>query len=128
MLMAIFFIEVTQSLSTVSKKFAIVFVFIFSFVSQGEFFKEGDIVSVTDVGGDIFYAQLRGFLTDEYGEKSGVIRYNHRVHRVATVAFWRTFDHEGKLAQAGEDGGCMPPPSLHLPSRRKLQCTLQLRG
>jgi hypothetical protein len=32
-------------------------------------------VSVTDVGGDIFYAQLRGFLTDEYGEKSGVIRY-----------------------------------------------------
>jgi hypothetical protein len=48
-----------------------------SFVSQGEFFKEGDIVSVTDVGGDIFYAQLRGFLTDEYGEKSGVIRYNH---------------------------------------------------
>ncbi len=34
-------------------------------------------MSVTDVGGDIFYAQLRGFLTDEYGEKSGVIRYNH---------------------------------------------------
>jgi hypothetical protein len=53
------------------------FIFILSFVSQGEFFKEGDIVSVTDVGGDIFYAQLRGFLTDEYGEKSGVIRYNH---------------------------------------------------
>ncbi len=35
----------------------------------------GDIVSVTDIGGDIFYAQLRGFLTDQYGEKSGVIRY-----------------------------------------------------
>jgi hypothetical protein len=61
------------ALSTVSKKFAI-FIYL-PFVSQGEFFKEGDIVSVTDVGGDIFYAQLRGFLTDEYGEKSGVIRY-----------------------------------------------------
>ena len=25
--------------------------------------------------GDFYYAQLRGFLTDEYGEKSAVIRY-----------------------------------------------------
>lgn len=42
---------------------------------RGEFYSVGDIVSVTDIGGDIFYAQLRGFLTDEYGEKSGVISW-----------------------------------------------------
>ncbi len=37
---------------------------------------------------------------------------HHRVHRVATAAFWRTFSHEGKLALAGEGGGCTPTPSL----------------
>ncbi|XP_023327091.1 GATA zinc finger domain-containing protein 1 [Eurytemora carolleeae] len=42
---------------------------------KGEFFMVGDIVSVTDISDDIFYAQLRGFLTDEYGEKSGVISW-----------------------------------------------------
>jgi hypothetical protein len=36
--------------------------------------------------------------------------YTHRVHRVATVAFWRTFHHEGKIAQAGEGGGARHPP------------------
>ena len=30
---------------------------------------------MTDLEGDIFYAQLRGFLTDQYGEKSGVITW-----------------------------------------------------
>jgi hypothetical protein len=34
----------------------------------------------------------------------------HRVHRVATATFWRTFQHDGKLTQAGEGGGCTPPP------------------
>jgi hypothetical protein len=36
----------------------------------------------------------------------------------------------GKFAQAGEGGGCRPMHllSLYLPSRTKLQCTLQLRG
>jgi hypothetical protein len=36
-----------------------------------------------------------------------------------------------KLAQADEGRGVYgagPPPSLYLPSRTKLQCTLQLRG
>jgi hypothetical protein len=32
----------------------------------------------------------------------------HRV--VATAAFWRTFHHVGKLAQAGKGGGCTPTP------------------
>ncbi len=41
-----------------------------------------------------------------------------RPHRVATAAFWRTFHHDGKMS----------PLSLYLPSRIKLQCTLQLRG
>ncbi len=30
----------------------------------------------------------------------------HRVHRVVTAAFWRTFHHEGKISLAGEGGGC----------------------
>jgi len=43
---------------------------------KGEYFEVGDIVSVTDSdSGDIFYGQLRGFLTDEYGEKSGVMSW-----------------------------------------------------
>jgi len=29
---------------------------------------------------------------------------------VATATFWRTFHHDGKLAQDGEGGGCTPTP------------------
>ncbi len=25
-------------------------------------------------------------------------RWNHRVHKVVTAAFWRTFNHEGKIS------------------------------
>ena len=36
----------------------------------------GDIVSVTDMEeGDIYYAQLRGFLIDQFAEKSAVISW-----------------------------------------------------
>ena len=36
----------------------------------------GDIVSVTDLEeGDIYYAQLRGFLIDQFAEKSAVISW-----------------------------------------------------
>jgi hypothetical protein len=36
---------------------------------------------------------------------------NQRVHRVATATSWRTFHHDGNLAQAGECvGGARPPP------------------
>jgi hypothetical protein len=39
-------------------------------------------------------------------------RADHRAHRVATVAFWRTFDHEGKISPAwwGGGGGARPLP------------------
>jgi hypothetical protein len=56
-------------------------------------------------------------------------RYTHRVHRVVTSAFWRTFSHEGKISMGWWGWGCTPTPLLlHLPSPVKLQCTLQLSG
>merc|ERR1712226_1480502 len=43
---------------------------------RGEFFTRGDVVSVQDVeSGGTFYAQIRGFLTDQYCEKSCVITW-----------------------------------------------------
>ena len=40
------------------------------------FYFLGDIVSVEDIDdGSVYYAQLRGFLTDQYCEKSGVITW-----------------------------------------------------
>ncbi len=51
----------------------------------------------------------------------------NRVHRVATAAFWRTFQHEGKSSPGWWVWGVHAHPlSLHLPSPVKLQCTLQL--
>jgi hypothetical protein len=48
--------------------------------------------------------------------------------QLATAAFWRTFYHDGKIAQAGGGGGVHAHPlSQYLPWRTKLQCTLQLR-
>ncbi len=44
-------------------------------------------------------------------------RLTHRVHRVATAAFWRTFSDEGKSVLAGKGGGCTgarPPPLITL--------------
>ena len=53
----------------------------------------------------------------------------HRVHRVATAAFWRTFSDEGKISPGWWGwGGHAHPLTLHLPSPVKLQCTLQLSG
>lgn len=42
---------------------------------RGQYFTRGDIVSVEDLDGSVYYAQLRGFLTDQYCEKSGVITW-----------------------------------------------------
>jgi len=42
---------------------------------NGQYFCKGDIVSVVDVEGGVYYAQLKGFLTDQYCEKSGVITW-----------------------------------------------------
>jgi hypothetical protein len=49
-------------------------------------------------------------------------------HRVTMAAFWRTFHHDGKISPGLWGVGCTPPPFTHLPSRKKLQCTLRLRG
>ncbi len=55
--------------------------------------------------------------------------HNHRVHRVATAAFWRTFSDEGKICPGWWGWGVHAHPlSLHLPSPLKLECTLQLSG
>jgi hypothetical protein len=53
----------------------------------------------------------------------------HRVHRVATAAFWFTFHHEGKIRPGWCGWGVHAHPlSLYLPSPVELQCTLQLSG
>lgn len=42
---------------------------------KGTYFQVGDIVSVVDVRGGVFYAQIRGLLQDQYCEKSAVITW-----------------------------------------------------
>ncbi len=50
-------------------------------------------------------------------------------HRVATAAFWRTFHHDWKISLGWWGWGVNAHPLLlYLPSRTKLQGTLQLRG
>ena len=45
-------------------------------IFSGQYYSKGDIVSVVNVtDGDIYYAQLRGFLTDQYSDKYGVITW-----------------------------------------------------
>ncbi len=55
--------------------------------------------------------------------------YYHRVYRVVTAAFWRTFSDEGNISPGWWGWGVHAHPlSLHLPSPVKLQCTLKLSG
>ncbi len=50
-------------------------------------------------------------------------------HREASAAFWRIFYHDGKISPAWWGWGVYAHPlSLYLPSRTKLQCTLNLTG
>ena len=42
---------------------------------QGHYWQIGDIASVIDDDGGIYYVQLRGFLQDQYCEKSAVITW-----------------------------------------------------
>ncbi|XP_028027452.1 GATA zinc finger domain-containing protein 1 [Bombyx mandarina] len=42
---------------------------------QGMYMQVGDIVSMTDIDGGTYYAQIRGFLTDEYCEKSAAVTW-----------------------------------------------------
>ncbi len=56
-------------------------------------------------------------------------RSEHRVHRVATATFWRTFHHDGKISPGWWGWEVHAHPlSLYLPLCSKLWCTLQLRG
>jgi hypothetical protein len=55
------------------------------------------------------------------------LSFNHRVHRVATAAFWRSFSHEDKISPwLVREGVHAHPLSLHLPSPVKLQCVSSL--
>lgn len=47
----------------------------------------GDIVSILDEGGKVYYALLRGFLEDQYAEKYAVLTW-----LIPTVPNPKTFD------------------------------------
>lgn len=42
---------------------------------KGTYFQVGDIVSMQDIDGGIYYAQIRGLLIDQYCEKSAAITW-----------------------------------------------------
>lgn len=42
---------------------------------QGTRYEVGDIVSILDEGGKVYYALLRGFLEDQYSEKYAVLTW-----------------------------------------------------
>lgn len=46
-----------------------------SIFHDGQYYQVGDIVSLVDHDGGVFYAQLRGFMCDQYNEKSAVITW-----------------------------------------------------
>jgi hypothetical protein len=49
-------------------------VFIFLHI-QGMYYQIGDIVSLVDHDMSVYYAQIRGFMQDQYNEKSAVISW-----------------------------------------------------
>lgn len=49
--------------------------FTFVIFFQGNYMQIGDIVSMIDEEGDTYYAQIRGFMTDQYCEKSAVVTW-----------------------------------------------------
>ncbi len=68
------------------------------------------------------------YLVIQFMRKAFLI-LDHRVHRLATVTFWRSFIMMEKLSQNWWGWGVHTHPlSLYLPSRTKLWCMLQLRG
>ncbi|KFM73812.1 GATA zinc finger domain-containing protein 1, partial [Stegodyphus mimosarum] len=42
---------------------------------KGSYFTRGDVVSLVDASGRVYYAQVRGFLQDQFCEKSAVITW-----------------------------------------------------
>ncbi len=58
-----------------------------------------------------------------------MVARDHRVHRVTTANFLRTFHHDEEISPGWWGvGGHVHLPLLCLPSRTKLWCALQLRG
>ena len=52
------------------------YVTFFVFIScQGLLFKEGDVVSITDISGKRYFAQIRGLLQDVFLNKSAVLSW-----------------------------------------------------
>lgn len=47
----------------------------FCYYPQGILYQAGDVVSIEDIEGDLYYAQLRGFLQDQYAQKTAVITW-----------------------------------------------------
>ena len=39
------------------------------------YYQTGDIVSIVDHDGSVYYAQIRGFMQDQYSDKSAVISW-----------------------------------------------------
>ena len=48
---------------------------LFFLFSQGTTYEVGDIVSVLDRDGGVYYALLRGFLQDQYAEKYAILTW-----------------------------------------------------
>ncbi|KAK7495690.1 hypothetical protein BaRGS_00013137 [Batillaria attramentaria] len=46
-----------------------------SIFHDGQYFQVGDVVSLVDHDGGVYYAQLRGFMCDQYNEKSAIITW-----------------------------------------------------
>ncbi|PVD35700.1 hypothetical protein C0Q70_02663 [Pomacea canaliculata] len=46
-----------------------------SIFHAGQYYQVGDVVSLVDYDGGVYYAQLRGFMSDQYNEKSAVITW-----------------------------------------------------
>lgn len=49
--------------------------FIYLHLLKGILYQAGDIVSIEDIEGDLYYAQLKGFLQDQYAQKTAVITW-----------------------------------------------------
>ncbi len=55
-------------------------------------------VETLSSGLDLNARDARGINADINVSSHSPDSYRHRVHRVATAAFWRTFSHEGKIS------------------------------
>ena len=73
------------------------------------YWQTGDVVSLIDVEGGVYYAQIRGFLQDQYCQKSAVItwlipttsspkdRFDPSTYVLGTLNFISIFGYYGKF-------------------------------